>query len=456
MKLPETYCRNMKALLGGEWEAYEESFRKEPLQGLRVNQSKIQPEEFLRLSPFSLKKVPWVENGFFYGREDSPAKHPYYHAGLYYLQEPSAMTPASRLPVGPGDRVLDLCAAPGGKATELGARLKGKGMLVANDISASRARALLKNLEMAGIPNALVTAERPERLAERFPGFFDRILVDAPCSGEGMFRRDSRMAARWEENPPETYLEVQRTLTECAFRMLRPGGLMLYSTCTFSVEENENQILRLLERHPELSPVPAEPGYPGFAPGFRGLEEAVRIFPHRMEGEGHFLVLLRKNGCAEEREAVRERESRDRSPAASQLPESAADFLKLTDRKRWQGSFLAEGDQLYFLPEGTVRMPGLRYLRTGLLLGTRKKDRFEPSQALAMALDREGFDGILDLPSDDPLTVKYLKGETIPLTESSRGPSPWRLVCTDGFPLGWGKAAGNSLKNRYSPGWRWM
>lgn len=371
------------------------------------------------------------------------------------------MTPASRLPVKPGDRVLDLCAAPGGKATELGARLEGRGFLLANDISASRAKALLKNLEMAGIPNICVTAERPERLAEAYPEFFDKILIDAPCSGEGMFRRDARMAAHWESAPPEDYLEVQRELTECAVRMLRPGGMMLYSTCTFSTEENEENILRLLERHPELSPVPIEPYYEGFAPGRMGLSGTVRIFPHRMRGEGHFLALLRKDPERDDdirRPAFRNAEGTKTDRPGSlrvlkRLPDSLQEFLRLTGRDFSAGSFLEGKDQIYFLPHDLERSPGLRYLRSGLLLGTVKKDRFEPSQALAMTLKKEEFDGVLNLSAEDPLTVRYLKGETLPL-EGSAGTSAWRLVCVDGWPLGWGKAAGALLKNKYCPGWR--
>ncbi len=472
MKLPEKYCERMKRLLGDEYEAYLKSLEEPAACGLRVNRRKAAPEELLQAVPFSLERIPWTDNGFYYEDAAAPARHPYYYAGLYYLQEPSAMTPASRLPVQPGDRVLDLCAAPGGKATELGGRLGGKGFLLANDISASRAKALLKNLEMAGIPNCCVTAERPERLAEACPEYFDKILVDAPCSGEGMFRRDAKMAARWEEAPPETYLEVQRHLAECAVRMLRPGGMMLYSTCTFSREENEEVILGLLAGHPEMEAVPAAP-FSGFAPGFGDLPEAVRIFPHRMRGEGHFLALLRKADAAGGPENMAERKEGfrvgDRRKAAGtddarrtekalskeQLPEAVRDFLKLTTLDFSGGRFLLEREQAYWLPEGVDRHPGLRYLRSGLLLGSIRKERFEPSQALAMALGREGFGGVLNLSAEDPLTVKYLKGETIPLSGNA-GPSPWRLVCVDGWPLGWGKASGAALKNKYSPGWRWM
>lgn len=453
MKLPERYCEAMKELLGDEYSEYLESFHKPAAHGLRVNSMKLRSSDFCRISGCSLEQIPWIENGFYYEDACAPARHPHYYAGLYYLQEPSAMTPASRLPVVPGDRVLDLCAAPGGKATELGARLAGEGFLLANDISVSRAKALVKNLELAGIPNLFVTGERPERLAEAYPGYFDKILIDAPCSGEGMFRRDSRMAVHWETAPPGSYLEIQRSLAEHGFRMLRPGGMMLYSTCTFSREEDEECILQLLDRHPELETVPVRP-YEGFVPGFCGLSDAVRIFPHKMKGEGHFLVLLRKreDGAAP---AARE-EAEEPIISGGQLPEGIRDFLAHIRKDFSEGGFLLERDQLYYLTPGMRRKKGLRYLRSGLLMGTWNKNRFEPSQALAMALRKEEFGETVDLLSDDPRTVKYLKGETLEIDSRTASGFPWRLVCTDGYPLGWAKASGAVLKNKYCPGWRWQ
>ncbi len=454
MNLPERYCQEMRRLLGEQYEAYLESFQEEPAAGLRVNCRKTDPETFQKMSSLDLRPVPWIYNGFYYEGAVSAARHPHYFAGLYYIQEPSAMTPASRLPVEPGDHVLDLCAAPGGKATELGARLQGKGYLLANDISASRGAALLKNLEMAGIPNVFVTSETPARLAEAYPEEFDKILVDAPCSGEGMFRRDPRMAAHWAESGPSTYTGVQAEILEQACRMLRPGGKMLYSTCTFSPEENEKQILRLLERHPELSPEPVEPFYERFEKGLPGLREAVRIYPHRMRGEGHFLVLLKKEGGGE-----RERKSLP-GETESGLPEAAAEFFGHIRKDLTGQRFLLKKEQLYCLGQDMEIRRGIRYLRTGLLAGSIRKGRFEPYQALAMALRKEEFDSVLDLPSEDVRTVKYLKGETISLDPAKDGKpgrsSGWQLVCTDGYPLGFGKLSGQNLKNKYHPGWRWQ
>ena len=453
MKLPEKYCLEMRELLGEDYQEYLESFGQPPRSGLRVNTLKISPERFLKISEWNLRAVPWIPNGFYYEGAASPARHPHYYAGLYYLQEPSAMTPASRLPVSPGDRVLDLCAAPGGKATELAARLQGRGFLLANDISASRAGGLLKNLELAGAANILVASEDPGRLAEAWPEGFDKILVDAPCSGEGMFRRDSRMAAYWEQAGPDSYAEVQARLLQAAWRMLRPGGKLLYSTCTFSLKENEEQILKLLKNHPDLSPEPVTPYFEGFEPGKLGLSEAVRIYPHKMPGEGHFLALLKKSGTFEAAsEPVRKRKGT--------LPPEAEDFLKQVRRDFSGYEFLCHKEQIYALcPEMEIKK-GIRFLRTGLLLGSVRRGRFEPAQALAMALKKEEFDSVLDLSSADPRTVKYLKGETISLLPEHEGvrarASGWQLICTDGFPLGFAKLAGQNLKNKYQPGWRWQ
>ena len=299
-QLPQEFLERMEHMLGEEYPAFLQSYEEPRKFGLRVNTMKISVEEFQRLAPFHLTPIPWIPNGFYYEREDDPARHPFYYAGLYYLQEPSAMTPASILPVMPGEHVLDLCAAPGGKATALGAKLAGEGLLVANDISASRAKALLKNLEIFGVRNSFVTNAYPAKLAEQFAGAFDKILVDAPCSGEGMFRKDLANARVWSLEKVKECAKTQHEIIRQAVSMLRPGGLLLYSTCTFSPEENEQTIASLLQEHPELQLVEL-PWYEGFAHGRPELADGnpeltkcVRIFPHRMAGEGHFLALLYK------------------------------------------------------------------------------------------------------------------------------------------------------------------
>ena len=460
MNLPETFVNKMKRLLGGDYENYEKCFDLPRYYGLRVNTAKISVEKFLEIAPWPLRPVPWIENGFYYdGDLYQPARHPYYFAGLYYLQEPSAMTPASRLPVEPGDRVLDVCAAPGGKATELGARLNGTGILAANDLSSSRAKGLLKNLELFGIGNVLVLCEEPGKLVPCFEEYFDKILIDAPCSGEGMFRKDRKMIRAWEEHGPEYFSRIQKSIITQAARMLAPGGMLLYSTCTFDPEENEKTIEYLLREYPEFQICDIRP-YSGFTPGLPeesdsknpDLSRTVRIFPHRMEGEGHYLALLKKSGEKSPRpECVSPGKGKEK------LPEELKQFLSLISRKFDPSGLEIRGGKVYYMPEGLPPVKGIRFLRTGLLLGELKKNRFEPSQALAMNLKKEEYSCTLDFPVRDERVIKYLKGETLDVEDLvSPKEKGWYLVCTDGYPLGFGKLVNQTLKNKYLPGWRWM
>ncbi len=468
MELPREYQLRMQRLLGEEFPAYRDSLAKERVRSLRVNTAKIAPAELAQQLPFLDGPVPWCPEGYYIQENKglpengpeaaSPSRHPYYAAGLYYLQEASAMAPGAFLPVEPGDRVLDLCGAPGGKSTQLGARLAGSGVLAANDLSASRAQAMVKNLERFGLGNILVTAESPERLAEAYPEAFHKILVDAPCSGEGMFRREPSGIRDWEQRGPSYYQGVQRQILEQAVKMLRPGGLLLYSTCTFAPEEDEENVRWLLDRFPDFSLEPLEPAG-GISAG--ALPGTLRIWPHRTRGEGHFLALLQKQGESgasadgwARAEAVPAGAPAGRGrPLAAALPEFSGLLAE-----PWQNlPVTEERDSLYLLPEGLPRKAGLRYLRTGLLLGSRKKGRFEPSQAWAMALGKEAYAAWVDYPSADGRVLRYLKGETVTCEGvPAAGPDGWVLVCTDGFPLGWAKRSGTSLKNKYNPGWRWQ
>ena len=460
MNLPETFVSKMKRLLGSDYENYEKCFDLPRHYGLRVNTAKISVDEFLKIAPWPLRPVPWIENGFYYdGDVYQPARHPYYFAGLYYLQEPSAMTPANRLPIDPGDRVLDVCAAPGGKATELGARLNGTGVLAANDLSSSRAKGLLKNLELFGIGNVLVLCEEPGKLVPCFQEYFDKILIDAPCSGEGMFRKDKKMIRAWEEHGPEYFSRIQKSIITQAARMLAPGGMLLYSTCTFDPEENEKTIEYLLQEYPEFQICDLRP-YAGFSPGIPeetngknpDLSRTVRIFPHRMEGEGHYLALLKKGG-----EQSRRPESVRTGKGKGKLPEELTEFFSLISREFDPARVEIRSGKVYYMPEGLPSVKGIRFLRTGLLLGELKKNRFEPSQALAMNLKKAEYSYTLDFSVRDDRVVKYLKGETLDVEDLvSPKEKGWYLVCVDGYPLGFGKLANQTLKNKYLPGWRWM
>ena len=462
MQLPVEFCEEMKRILGDEYDGYLQSMGESRRFGLRVNTAKISVEEFLRISPFELTPIPYVDNGFFYdGDTVQPAKHPYYYAGLYYLQDPSAMTPASRLPIEEGDNVLDLCAAPGGKTTELAARLKGTGLLIANDISAKRARALLKNVELFGIENSFIIAEYAQKLGKYLEGFFDKILIDAPCSGEGMFRKDPAMIRAWEPGSPQMYADMQEDILRHALPMLKPGGMLVYSTCTFSPLEDEGTVEKILAMDSNMELIEMK-GYEGFVQGKpeligstdESIRRCVRMFPHRLEGEGHFLALFRK----------KEDDGILLSP-----PTQSPSGLKGEERSLWEnfaGKMKRQWDShrmeckngmVYYMPAEFPKMRGLHFLRSGLFVGEIKKNRFEPSQSLAMALSCEDFNHCLMLSVEDERVIRYLKGETIVLTaEESQQPDDWHLVCVEGYPLGWGKKTGQSLKNKYHKGWRMM
>lgn len=444
MELPIQYTEKMQKLLGEEYPRYLESFEESRYFGLRVNPLKLMPEVFLDQNVFSLTSVPWCNEGFYYAGDERPAKHPYYHAGLYYLQEPSAMSPGAILPIQPGERVLDVCAAPGGKSTQLGAGLQGEGLLVANDISAGRAKALLKNIELFGIRNAVVMSEPPERLKERLPNFFDKILIDAPCSGEGMFRKEPDMVKSWNEEMLAFCQKEQAKILEACAEMLRPGGMMLYSTCTFAVEENEKSLADFLERHQEFSLVPIEKKY-GFSAGIGELSQCARLYPHKIKGEGHFLALMQKAGNSHD--ALFSEEACEKEKDILPYLEFEKEVLKT----KLSGTFKIFGDSLYLLPKGMPTMKGLRALRTGWQLGTLKKGRFEPSQAFAMGLFKEEVTSVEDFPLGDDRVIRYLKGETV----EADGKEGWTLVCVDGFPLGWAKRQGGRLKNKYAVGWKW-
>lgn len=517
VSLPREFEIKMKKLLGAEYEEFLASYDRPRNFGLRVNVDKISTEEFEKKAPFHLTKIPWTENGYYYEEQDMPARHPFYYAGLYYLQEPSAMTPASRLVSQPGDRVLDLCAAPGGKATELGARLHGKGVLVANDISASRAKALLKNVEVFGIRNSFIVNEVPAKLAENFPEFFDKILVDAPCSGEGMFRKDPAVAKVWDGNKPYECAKQQKEIISRAAQMLAPGGDLLYSTCTFSPEENEQVIQFLLDSREDMEIREIKP-FEGFAPGrpevaYEGwdsetvdneeqgigrrmgnedLRKCVRIWPHKMAGEGHFLALLHKRAPEEtagEQKNDRVVSNNSETTVDEQKNQVQGDisdikgigkpetkaltefFADVSMEMNWKQVEVRKG-QVYLVPEALGARKGLVFLRNGLYLGEIRKDRFEPSQSFAMALKKKEYMAVIDLDYSDMRVEKYLRGETLdvddivaknlqaaseadlPKAVRKRLEKGWQLVCVNGYPLGWGKLVNGTLKNKYHAGWR--
>lgn len=471
--LPEAFQQRMQSQLGTEYDAFLRALGGERHRALRVNPLKggalpRARERFLALSPWQLEPVPWEENGFYYA-QDGPGRHAYHEAGVYYIQEPSAMAPAVFLGARPGERVLDLCAAPGGKTTQIAGAMQGRGLLVSNEFHPQRARILSENVERMGIRNALVLNETPEHLAEIFPDYFDRVLVDAPCSGEGMFRKNENAGREWSEDNVEQCAARQDGILDCAVTMLRPGGRLVYSTCTFAPRENEGSVGRLLQRRPEMTVLDAPRCLPGgtlpdswgFASGrpewirerMPEIAGTLRLWPHRLRGEGHYLAVLQKDGALAGQ--VRSLNGTERGIGerdCREYLEFAADSLTSPP----SGIFLRFGEQLYMAPEDMPALRGLHVLRPGLHLGTLKKNRFEPSHALALAL---GFGDVRRLcpvgageePQEDrPGANCYMGGLTFPFD----GEKGWYLVTVDGYSLGWGKLAAGIMKNHYPRGLR--
>lgn len=437
---PNGFEARMKRLLGEEYEQFIASYDRPRNVGLRLNPLKTENPPQL---PFVLSPVPWAENGYYYDPEQRPGLHPWHEAGLYYLQEPSAMAPAQLLDPRPGERVLDLCAAPGGKTTQLAALMQNEGLLICNEINPKRAQILSRNIERMGISCAVVLNEHPARLAERFGGFFDKILVDAPCSGEGMFRKEEAAVTDWSEETVQMCANRQREILHSAAQMLRPGGRLVYSTCTFSPEENEGSIAALLAQHSgfeiEKTDCPYfSPGRPDRADGNAALAYTFRLWPHKLAGEGHFAAVLRKkDGTAGEQVCQ----------SAVKLPNEWQSFAAQCGIRLPQGVPVLFGDTLYLAPEGTPVLRGLRVLRPGLELGKLCKGRFEPSHALALHQKTAAQE--LDLAPDSEELTRYLHGETLPC-----GQNGWTLVKAGGLSLGWGKASGGTLKNHYPKGLR--
>lgn len=461
--LPEKFKEKMENLLGEDYEAFIESYEKERVQGLRINLLKITQEEGQRLfSHFGLSPVPWTEEGYYYDKESRPGKHPYHEAGLYYIQEPSAMSVITLLDPKPWERVLDLCAAPGGKTTHIASRMQNRGFLLSNEIHPARARILSQNVERMGIGNGVVTNEDSERLTKYFPEFFDRIAVDAPCSGEGMFRKDETAREEWSLDNVKLCARRQDEILHNAALMLKKGGTIVYSTCTFSPEEDEQSIERFLGSHPEFSIADCsslmEGGrYSGLSEGrpqwgtenMEDLKKTFRIWPHCSEGEGHYMAVLKKSG-EPDREASSRKEPayiKDKkllTDIENFIREVCPEAERLKGRKEW----ILFGEQLYLVPTEMPDMKGLKVVRPGLHVAVLKKNRLEPAHGLALWLKKQ--EAALSHEMTEEETTRYLKGETI----TGEGKKGWTLMCLDGYPLGWAKEAGGILKNHYPKGLR--
>ena len=427
--LPEAFLERMKHQLGDEYEDFLKSLERPRAVALRFNPLKGEAPEL----PFVGDPVPWEPRGFYYDPETRPGLHVYHEAGVYYLQEASAMAPVALLDPQPGERVCDLCAAPGGKTTQIAGRMMGRGFLLCNEINPKRAKILSRNMERMAVSNALVTNEHPANLASRFPGFFDRVLVDAPCSGEGMFRKEEAAVTDWSQETVEMCARRQAEILHSAAAMVRPGGRLVYSTCTFAPEEDEMAVAAFLTEHPEFSP---EDVYaPWFVPAENGGH---RMWPHKLLGEGHFAAVLKKADGEQDDISI---------PAGEKLPKQWQSFAKELDISLPEGKAVTFGQNLFWAPEEMPDIARLRVMRPGLELGTVKKDRFEPAHALALWLPHCGSSHSCD-PEGEAMKA-YLHGEVIPSDKKG-----WCLVKAGNFSIGWGKGDGNVLKNHYPKGLR--
>ena len=427
--LPQEFLERVKIQLGEEYPAFLESLERPRAVALRFNPLKGEAPAL----PFVLDNVPWEKQGYYYDPEARTGLHPYHEAGVYYLQEASAMSAVALLGPQPGERICDLCAAPGGKSTQIAGRLAGEGLLLCNEINPKRAKILSRNIERMGIGNALVTNEHPEKLSQRYAGYFDRVLIDAPCSGEGMFRKEEAAVTDWSQQTVEMCARRQQEILRSGAELVRPGGRLVYSTCTFAPEENEQTVETFLNEHSEFFLVSVD------APWFTKVKEGMyRLWPHKLLGEGHFAAVLQKQG---------EDRQEPESVKALPLPKSVKAFMSDLKITLPQGNILSFGQSIYLAPMEMPDIRGMKVLRPGLELGEMKKDRFEPAHALALYLKTAAR--VQDYTADSPEIAKYLHGDVV-----ESGLSGWCLVTVDKYTLGWGKGDGKVLKNHYPKGLR--
>lgn len=474
--LPQAFILRMQEMLKDDFTAFIDSFEKPDFHALRINTLKADASILHSICPPQqadalFRAVPWCEGGFYYDASLHPGKHPFHEAGAYYIQEPSAMMPAVCLGAQPGETILDLCAAPGGKSTQIACGMRQQGLLICNEIHPARAKILSENIERMGIANAIVTNESPQSLAGFFPAYFDRIMVDAPCSGEGMFRKNEEACLEWSEENVTLCAHRQDDILLKADKMLKPGGRIVYSTCTFAPLENEGTVARFLSAHPDYH-LAIPPSYDGVSCGYTDTDAApaadiaghvMRLWPHRLDGEGHFTAILQKgNACTDETRPSQthpdcRRTAGKRADKNAVKPEfftALKSFIDNYVNLSLDSALTAFGEQLYLLPEHAPSLSGLKVLRPGLHLGTVQKGRFEPSHALALFLKPQDARYVCRLHSSDPqqfaCACRFIEGQTFPF-EGEKG---WYLICLDGISLGWGRLAGGIMKNHYPKGLR--
>ena len=427
-KLPQQFLDEMKNILKNEYDDFIKSYEEPKTTGLRVNTLKMTKEKLVNSGLFKLNQIPWANEGFYYDETiDRPGKNPLHEAGAYYLQEPSAMSVVPKAEIKENDKVLDMCAAPGGKSTYILSKLNDTGLLVSNEINPIRIKALGENLERFGARNCIITNTDSSNLKKVFAGYFDKVIIDAPCSGQGMFRKDEVAISDWSYAKVLECQSIQREIIRDGYEMLNNGGILVYSTCTFAKEENEVVINEFIEEYPNAK-----------------LIEMERLWPHKVKGEGHFVAKIQK--LEDEDCKVKETKTKRLDKELKDYRDFEKKFLNI----KMGDKFDIRGENLYLLPYESPETKKLKVLRYGLHLGMLKKNRFEPSHALSHYLTIEDAKYVEDLKLDDTKILDYLRGNVIN-TGQSRG---WVLVAVEGVPIGWGKESNGVIKNHYPKGLR--
>lgn len=441
MNLPDKFCERMHNMLGDEYNAFIKSYDTKINQGIRINTLKCDSADKLNV----ISPVAWCDCGYYVDKAELSGNHPYHAAGVFYFQEPSAMSVAGGLPICENPRILDLCAAPGGKTTQIAAHMKNKGLLISNEIVSKRSMILSENVERMGLINTIVANETPQKLAEKFPLFFDGIIVDAPCSGEGMFRKEPQAADEWSESHTISCGIRQKNILDDAYKMLKCGGYIIYSTCTFSYDENEAVVMYMAEKYNmEICDIQCLDMLSSGIGDFPNIKKCRRVFPHKHNGEGHFTALLRKT---EQTANIPKKAKKKEGKKDNILDNSVAlyrEFEKKTLKIKLDGKFVLFGNNLYLMPE-EINLDGIKVVRCGLHLGEVKKNRFEPAHALSHAFSSDTYISCVDFELDDPRIAKYMHGEAI----EYKGINGWCVISCDGYGIGWGKASQGIIKNHY-------
>lgn len=425
MNLPEEFIARMKVIDGFDIDGFLNSYNYPPYTGVRINPAKKNSHILFEKEFKNNDQVPWCKDGYYIEKEHISGNHPYHIAGMLYFQEPSAMCTAEMVPVEDGDFILDLCAAPGGKSTQIAAKNKNI-TLISNEIIPKRAKILSENIERMGFSNVIVTNESPERLENHFPNFFDKIIIDAPCSGEGMFKKEAAAVESWSVEHVEACSNRQKKIIDSAMKMLKPGGYIAYSTCTFAEEENENNVEYIITKYPYMEVI-----------------NTTKLYPHTSRGEGHFAALIR-DSRPKEKSVCTNYNIKNPDKEISLFKDFESKYLN----SNLKGEFILFGENLYLKP-ADVNISGIRVIRPGLHLGVCKKNRFEPAHALCKALEISHFKNVVNFTLSDNMMYKYLKGETIP--GDIKG---FCAIACNGLPLGWCKGSDGILKNKFPKGLR--